>query len=42
MTAVLIEVRRSQNAATEELLRAFFEGGGFALKMRERFAGEMQ
>jgi hypothetical protein len=23
-------------------LRALFEGGGFALKMRERFAGEMQ
>jgi hypothetical protein len=33
---------RSQSAATEELLRAFFEGGGFTLKVRERFTGEMK
>jgi hypothetical protein len=33
---------RSQSAATEVLLRAFFKGGRLALQMRERFTGEMK
>lgn len=36
------EGRRSQSAATEESLRAFFERGGFAPQVGQNFTGEMQ
>ena len=41
--AATAHCRRSASSPEPALLlRAFFEGGGFALKMSERFTGEMQ